>query len=60
MSYLSKVVLNVSNRTIEIYSDDDQYEVVQFKWDEEGAEGFAEQMSLITQNVSSDMVEVNL
>lgn len=58
--FLEQVVINVSERKIEMYSDHGDYKEVQFKWDEEGYEGFTETWQQISAVVPEDMYCVKL
>lgn len=58
--FLEQVIVNVSERKIQMYSDLGDYQEVQFKWDEEGYEGFTETWQSITAMVPEDMYTVKL
>lgn len=50
--YLQHVIINVSERKIEMHSDHGDYQFVQWKWDKEGYEGFTDTWQQIAQSSS--------
>ena len=58
--YLEQVIINVSERKIEMYSDHGDYKEVQFKWDDEGYEGFTETWQRINDTLPDEMYLVKL
>ena len=47
---LQHVIINVSERKIEMHSDRGDYNFVKWKWDEEGYEGFTDTWQQIAQS----------
>ena len=49
-SEVTSIVINLSERSITIASDEGELKKVEWKWDEEGAEGFAETIAAIEED----------
>ena len=45
--WLTYVWINISTRTLSLQSDDGNIEKIRFSWNEDGAKGFAEVVSVI-------------
>ena len=56
--YLAHIFINFSNRSVKLVDDEGYEQNVIFKFDEEGAEGFAETVNSINDdpNLDSDMI----
>ena len=52
---LEHVFINFSKRSVTIMSSEGEEQTVNWKWDEEGAEGFAETVSAIESATDSEM-----
>ena len=53
--WLTYVWINIRTRTLSLQSDDGNIEKVRFSWDEDGAKGFAEVVSVIKEIMPEDM-----
>lgn len=53
-TYLEYVWVDFTQRSIKILSDDGHEETINWKWDEEGAEGFAHTVSMIQETVEPE------
>ena len=50
---VEQIYINFSQRSVKIVDDEGAYKTVNWKWDEEGSEGFAETVTQIAENVDS-------
>ena len=50
------IFINLSKRSIKLVDEEGYEEVVQWKWDNEGSEGFSETVATISELVDSDQV----
>ena len=55
-SELAHVFVNFSKRTIKVVDDEGYDKTVNWKWDNEGSEGFSETISMIQNQVPHDQV----
>ncbi len=55
-STLEEVWINFSKRQITLISDEGEIKKIDWKWDDEGAEGFAETVELIGYSVPADQI----
>lgn len=53
-TYLDYVWIDFPKRTVKIQDNEGRIETVQWKWDEEGAEGFHETVELIQESVPAE------
>ena len=53
---VEQIYINFSQRSVKIVDDEGAYKTINWKWDEEGSEGFAETVTQIAENVDSDLV----
>ena len=56
---VEQIYINFSQRSVKIVDDEGAYKTVNWKWDEEGSEGFAETVTQIAENVDSDLVTIH-
>tara|TARA_B100001113_G_scaffold338925_1_gene321566 strand:- start:2700 stop:2900 length:201 start_codon:yes stop_codon:yes gene_type:complete len=54
--YLEHIWVNIAKRTVKIMADDGVDEVVQWKFDEEGSEGFTETLSTFNEYIPEEMI----
>ncbi len=56
--YLAHIFINFSKRSVKLMDDEGYEQTVEFKFDEEGSEGFAETINRISNDpfIDSDMV----
>tara|TARA_B100001250_G_scaffold287635_1_gene249457 strand:+ start:3207 stop:3401 length:195 start_codon:yes stop_codon:yes gene_type:complete len=50
------IFINLSKRSIKLVDEEGYEEVVEWKWDNEGSEGFSETVATISELVDSDQV----
>tara|TARA_B100000131_G_scaffold322890_1_gene378594 strand:- start:1310 stop:1507 length:198 start_codon:yes stop_codon:yes gene_type:complete len=55
-TFLEEVYINLSKREVTIISDEGEVKKVSWKWDDEGSEGFAETVDMITKVVPDDQI----
>ena len=53
---LEAVFINFSQRSVKIVDDEGNKKTIRWRWDEEGAEGFSETVSRITDIVDTDII----
>jgi hypothetical protein len=53
---VEQIYINFSQRSVKIVNDEGDYKTVNWKWDEEGSEGFAETVTQISENVDSELI----
>ena len=54
-SEVTSIVINLSERSITIASNEGELKKVEWKWDEEGAEGFAETIAAIDEVTEAEI-----
>ena len=54
--FLSHIFINMSKRSVKLMDDEGYEQEVNFKFDEEGAQGFAETIEKISNSLDSDMI----
>ncbi len=55
-TYLEHIWVDISRRTVKIMDSEGVDEVVQWKFDEEGSEGFSETLTTFNENVPSELI----
>lgn len=50
------IFINLSKRSIKLVDEEGYEEVIEWKWDKEGSEGFSETVATISEHVDSDQV----
>jgi hypothetical protein len=55
-TYLEHIWVDISRRTVKIMDSEGVDEVVQWKFDEEGSEGFSETLMTFNENVPSELI----
>ena len=55
-TYLEHIWVDISRRSVKIMDSEGVDEVVQWKFDEEGAEGFSETLTTFNENVPSELI----
>jgi hypothetical protein len=55
-TYLEHIWVDISRRTVKILDNEGYDEIVQWKFDEEGAEGFSETLTTFNENVPSELI----
>tara|TARA_A200000159_G_scaffold145999_1_gene152007 strand:- start:5334 stop:5531 length:198 start_codon:yes stop_codon:yes gene_type:complete len=55
-TYLEHIWVTISQRTIKIMDNEGVDEVIKWKFDEEGAEGFSETIAEFNKNVPEDLI----
>ena len=53
---VEQIYINFSQRSVKIVDDEGAYKIVNWKWDEEGSEGFSETVTQISENVDSELI----
>ena len=54
--YLEHIWVDISKRTVKIMADDGRDEKVQWKFDEEGSEGFTETLATFREYIPEEMI----
>lgn len=55
-TYLEHIWVDISRRSVKIMDSEGVDEVVQWKFDEEGAEGFSETLTTFNENVPAELI----
>lgn len=55
-TYLEHIWVNIPTRTVKILDSEGYDEVINWKFDEEGSEGFAETLATFSENVPSEII----
>ena len=55
-TYLEHIWVDISRRTVKIMDSEGVDGVVQWKFDEEGSEGFSETLTTFNENVPSELI----
>ena len=55
-TYLEHIWVNISQRTIRMMDNEGVGELIKWKFDEEGAEGFTETIAEFNKNVPEDLI----
>lgn len=53
---LEHVFINVSKRQVTLLADDGTDQIIEWKWDREGSEGFSETVDALSNVVDSDSI----